>query len=134
MTVFAGAVDATFAAFGIDALYAPASGEPVPVRVIATRPKTIVGFGETPIHAETVTFEMRASEAANPRPDDQLAVARRPDRPPRRPSCAARSTHRDRLIGITAGRSTQSTIFWPVASQSLRKPARPLSVSGCWTS
>jgi hypothetical protein len=43
MTVFEGAVDATFAAFGIDALYTPAGGEPVSVRVIARRPDTIVG-------------------------------------------------------------------------------------------
>jgi hypothetical protein len=35
MTVFQGAVDATFAEFGIDALYAPAGGDPLPVRVIA---------------------------------------------------------------------------------------------------
>jgi hypothetical protein len=74
MTVFAGAVDATFAAFGIDAVYTPAGGEPVPVRVIARRPDTIVGFGETRIHTETATFEVRASEATNPRPDDQLIV------------------------------------------------------------
>jgi hypothetical protein len=47
MTVFAGAVDATFAAFGIDAVYTPAGGEPVPVRVIARRPDAIVGFGES---------------------------------------------------------------------------------------
>jgi hypothetical protein len=39
------------------------------VRVIARRPDTIVGFGETRIHAETATFEVRASEVANPRPD-----------------------------------------------------------------
>jgi hypothetical protein len=74
MTVFAGAVDATFAAFGIDAVYTPAGGEPVSVRVIAKRPDTIVGFGETRIHAETATFELRASEVANPRPDDQLSM------------------------------------------------------------
>jgi hypothetical protein len=74
MTVFQGAVDATFAAFGIDAIYTPASGEPVPVRVIAKRPGTIVGFGETRIHAETATFELRASAVANPRPGDQLIV------------------------------------------------------------
>jgi len=74
MTVFEGAVDATFAAFGIDAVYTPASGEPVPVRVIARRPDTIVGFGETRIHAETATFEVRASEVAIPRPGDQLAL------------------------------------------------------------
>jgi hypothetical protein len=74
MTVFAGAVDATFAAFGIDGLYTPAGGEPVPVRGIAKRPDTIVGFGETRIHAETATFEVRTSEVANPRPHDQLIV------------------------------------------------------------
>jgi hypothetical protein len=68
MTVFAGAVDATFAAFGIDALYTPAGGEPVSVRVIARRPDTIVGFGETRIHAGTAMFELRASEVASPRP------------------------------------------------------------------
>jgi hypothetical protein len=70
MTMFEGAVDATFAAFAIDADYTPAGGEPVPVRVITRR----VGFGETRIHAETATFELRASEVANPRPDDQLIV------------------------------------------------------------
>ena len=74
MTVFAGAVDATFTAFGADATYTPAGGEPVVVRVIARRPDTIVGFGETRIHAETTAFEVRASEVASPRPDDQLTV------------------------------------------------------------
>jgi hypothetical protein len=74
MTVFQGAVDATFAAFGIDAVYAPAGDDPLPVRVIARRPDTIVGFGETRIHGETAIFELRASEVANPRPDDQLTV------------------------------------------------------------
>jgi hypothetical protein len=73
MTVFQDAVDATFGAFGIDAVYTPAGGEPVSVRVIARRPDTIVGFGETRIHAETATFEVRASEVANP-PHDQLTV------------------------------------------------------------
>jgi hypothetical protein len=72
--VFAGAVDATFAAFGIDAVYTPAGADPVPVRVIARRPDTIVGFGDTRIHAETATFEVRASEVASPRPDDRLVV------------------------------------------------------------
>ena len=75
MTAFQGAVDATFAAFGIDAVYTPAGGEPVSVRVIARRPDTIVGFGETRIHAETATFEVRASEVASPRPDDQLTLS-----------------------------------------------------------
>jgi len=74
MTAFAGAVGATFVAFGIDAVYTPAGGDPVPVRVIAKRPDTIVGFGDTRIHAETATFELRASEVAKPRPCDQLTI------------------------------------------------------------
>ena len=53
----------------------PTGGEPVAVRVIARRPDTIVGFGETRIHAETVTFELRASEVASPPPEDQLREA-----------------------------------------------------------
>ena len=74
MTVFEGAVDATFAAFGIDATYTHAGGTPLEVRLITKRPDTIVGFGETRIHAETAMFELRASEVANPRPGDQLTV------------------------------------------------------------
>jgi hypothetical protein len=74
MIVFEGAVDVTFAAFGMDASYTPAGGEPVSVRVIAKRPDTIVGFGETRIHAETAILEVRASEVVNPHPNDQLIV------------------------------------------------------------
>ena len=74
MTVFEGAVDATFAAFGIDAVYVPAGGEPISMRAIAKRPDTIVGFGATRIHAETGRFEVRASEIASPRPGDELTV------------------------------------------------------------
>jgi hypothetical protein len=56
MTVFQGTVDATFAAFGLDALYTPAGDEAVSVRMIARLLDTIVGFRETRIHAETATF------------------------------------------------------------------------------
>ena len=64
MTVFQGAVDATFATFGVEAVYTPAGGDPVTARVIARRPDTIVGFGETRIYTETATFEVRASGVA----------------------------------------------------------------------
>jgi hypothetical protein len=74
MTVFQGAVDATFTAFGIDATYTPAGGEPVPVRVIARRPDTIVGFGETRIHSETATFELRASDVSGPGTGDLVTI------------------------------------------------------------
>jgi hypothetical protein len=46
----------------------------VSVRVIARRPDTIIGFGETRIHAETATFEVRASEVASLRLGDQLTL------------------------------------------------------------
>jgi hypothetical protein len=59
---------------GVDAAYTPAGGEPIPVRVIARRPDTIVGFGDTRIHTETAAFEVRASEVASPRPAGQLAL------------------------------------------------------------
>ena len=45
------------------------------MRVIARRPDTIVGFGETRIHAETAIFELRASDVASPLPGDQLTVS-----------------------------------------------------------
>jgi hypothetical protein len=61
MMVFQGAVDATFAAFGIDAVYSPAGGEPLQVLVIARRPDTIVG--ETRIHAEAATFVGRPARS-----------------------------------------------------------------------
>jgi hypothetical protein len=74
MDAFAGAVDASFAAFGVDAVFTPMGGDPITVRVIARRPDTIVGFGETRLHAETATFEVRASEVATPRHGDQVTL------------------------------------------------------------
>ena len=79
MTVFQGVVDATFAAFGIDAVYTPAGGEPVSVRVIARRPDTIVGFGDTRIHSETASFEVRASERGRKPAARRSAHRRWPD-------------------------------------------------------
>jgi hypothetical protein len=72
--MFEGAVSTTFDAFGIDAVYTPKDGDPITVRVIARRPDAIVGFGETRIHAETASFEIRASEVLRPRPGDGLVV------------------------------------------------------------
>jgi hypothetical protein len=48
--------------------------DPMRVRLIAMHPDTIVGFGDTRIHTETATFEVLASEVANPTPNDQLIV------------------------------------------------------------
>jgi hypothetical protein len=48
-------------------VYTAKGGDPVLVQVIVRRPDTTVGFGDTRIHAETATFELRASEVENPR-------------------------------------------------------------------
>jgi hypothetical protein len=45
------------------------------MRIVLILAGAIVGFGEMHIHAEPATFELRASEVANPRPGDQLTVA-----------------------------------------------------------
>jgi hypothetical protein len=66
MTAFQGAVDGTFAAFGIDASYTPPGGDPILVRVIARGPDTIVGFGDTRIHVETATFEIPGEQSREP--------------------------------------------------------------------
>ena len=73
--MFEGAVSATFDAFGIDAVDTPENGIRFRCGVIARRPDTIVGFGETRIHAETATFEVRANEVAAPRSGDQLTLS-----------------------------------------------------------
>jgi hypothetical protein len=73
--MFSLTIDATFVAFGIDATYTPAGGSAFDVRVITKRHDTIVGFGETRIHAATATLEVRTSEVASPRPGDQITIA-----------------------------------------------------------
>ena len=71
MTVFEGAVDAIFAAFGIDALYTPAGGDPIPVRVSARHPDTIVGFGEIRRHRCLLIAALRSlQDAAHPSESD----------------------------------------------------------------
>lgn len=72
--MFSLTIDATFVAFGIDATYTPVGDSAFDVRVITKRHDTIVGFGETRIHAATAIFELRASEIPDPRPGDQLTV------------------------------------------------------------
>lgn len=76
MLVFAAAVDALFADPNIatEAVYTPAGGGALTVRVVARRPDEIVGFGDTRIHTATAMFDMRVSEVAAPAEDDRLDV------------------------------------------------------------
>jgi len=74
VTLASETLDVTFAEFGIDALYTPQGGIAKDIRVIATRPDEIVGFGNTRVHTETALFEVRASEVAQPNPGDLLTI------------------------------------------------------------
>ena len=76
MNAFTTAIDDLFADpnIAVDALYAPAGGNPKTVRVIATRPDEIVGFGDTRIHTPTAVFEVRVSEVPAPEAGDTVEV------------------------------------------------------------
>ncbi|MFO1211029.1 MAG: hypothetical protein U1E40_17720 [Amaricoccus sp.] len=76
MTAFAAAVDALFADphLGRGAVYEPADGEPIPVRVIARRADAITEFGEARLWSETTRFDVRVAEVAAPRPGDRIVI------------------------------------------------------------
>jgi hypothetical protein len=76
MNAFASAIDDLFADPNIasDAVYTPADGDPVSVRVIARRPDEIVGFGDTRVHTATAIFDVRISEVPTPAEGDTLEV------------------------------------------------------------
>ena len=74
--VLEAALDAVFGDPNIaqDALYVPAGGDPVAIRVIARRPDQVLDFGNTRIHTKTSLFDVRVSEVPSPRPGDTLEV------------------------------------------------------------
>jgi hypothetical protein len=74
MTAFAGAVDATFAAFGIDAPLHAGGRRAGLGAGDRQAPRHDRRLCETRIHDETANFELRAIEVASPRPGDQLTV------------------------------------------------------------
>lgn len=72
---FTAAINAIFEGpLGTDALYVPAAGLPVPVRVIRKSPDKVIDFGRTDVAAETNIFELRVSEVADPREADRLEM------------------------------------------------------------
>jgi hypothetical protein len=76
MTAIATAIDDLFADPNIaaDAVYTPAGGDPMTVRVIAKRPDDIVGFGDTRIHTATALFDVRIVEVPAPAEGDTLEI------------------------------------------------------------
>lgn len=76
MGAFAAAVDALFADPNLarGAVYEPADGDPIPVRVIARRADAITDFDAARLWSETTRFDLRVSEVATPRPGDRLVL------------------------------------------------------------
>ena len=77
MTAFAGLVDRLFADpnLGRDAMYEPAGGEPISVRVVARQADAVTEFGSARLWSETTRFDVRVAEVANLRPGDRIVVA-----------------------------------------------------------
>ena len=76
MSAFAIAVDALFGDPNLarEAIWQPADGDPIPVRIIARRADAITDFGEARLWSETTRFDVRAAEVANPRPGDRIVI------------------------------------------------------------
>ena len=76
MTAFAGLVDRLFADpnLGRDAVYEPADGEPVSVRVVARRADAVTEFGDARLWSETTRLDVRVAEVADPRPGDRIVL------------------------------------------------------------
>jgi hypothetical protein len=67
-------VDATFHAFGIDALYVPQGHDPIPIRVLPKRGDVVLDFGETRVAVDSLFFEVRVSELASPQENALLQI------------------------------------------------------------
>jgi hypothetical protein len=76
MAAFAGLVDRLFADpnLGRDAVYQPAEGGPVAVRVVARRSDAVTQFGDARLWSETTRLDLRVAEVASPRPGDRLVL------------------------------------------------------------
>jgi hypothetical protein len=75
-SAFTTAIDLLFADpnIGRDAVFTPAGGAPMPVRIVARRADEITGFGEARLWSETTRVDLRVAEVANPRPGDTLTL------------------------------------------------------------
>jgi hypothetical protein len=76
MTAIAMALDALFADDNVarEAVYTPAAGAPVLVRVVTRRADETTGFGDARIWSETTRIDLRVAEIANPRPGDRVEI------------------------------------------------------------
>lgn len=68
------AIDATFNAFGVDALYQPQGGDAVPIRVLPRRGDNLVDFGQTRVSLDSLYFEARVIDLAAPEENALLQI------------------------------------------------------------
>ena len=57
-----------------DAVFEPANGQPVTVRIIARRADAVTEFGGGRLWSETTRLDLRIAEIAEPRPGDRIVV------------------------------------------------------------
>ncbi|WP_075220715.1 head-tail joining protein [Acuticoccus yangtzensis] len=76
MSALAAALDALFADsnVGRHAVYTPAGGEPVTVRIVPRRADTISEFGDARVWSETIRLDVCVREVADPRPGDGFEI------------------------------------------------------------
>jgi len=76
MSIFAIAIETLFGDPNMarDAVYTPAGGAPVLIRVVTRRADEITGFGEARLWSETTRVDLRVAEVADPRPGDRVEI------------------------------------------------------------
>jgi hypothetical protein len=77
MVAFTAAVDVLFADpnLGRAAVYAPADGAPIPVRIIARRADEVTVISDARLWSETTRIDLRVGEVQSPRPGDRVEIA-----------------------------------------------------------
>ena len=75
MTMFEKVVSRNFFVMGQDAVYTPiATGTPVDIKVIPSRPDEVITFQETAVLSESNIFDVQVADIAQPLEDDELEI------------------------------------------------------------
>ena len=76
MSAFSAALHALFGDPNLarTAIYEPADGEPLPVRVIARRADTVTEFGGGRLWSETTRLDLHVAAVPDPRPGDRIVI------------------------------------------------------------
>jgi len=73
MSIFEQVIAQNFFIMGEDAVYTPAdTGEPLNIKVMASRPDEVFSFQTTPVLSETSIFEIQVKDIPAPQEGDRL--------------------------------------------------------------